>query len=226
MFANRNKAGEQLAAKLMHYLAEHSELGSPNNFLVVGLPRGGVPVALAAARQLGTPLDILVSKKLTLPDEPEFAIGAVSSAGIMVLNRDFPLSNEWESYIEEQRKILAQKTRQMEEEFYALADRSPPSLKDKTVVVVDDGIATGMTAYAALETARHRGAKFIIMAAPVMAYQSYRELPSYCDAVITLSIPEDVLSVGQHYADFRQTTNEEVVEGMRESIKQATSSKT
>jgi predicted phosphoribosyltransferase len=105
----------------------------------------------------------------------------------------------------------------IEEQFYALAGRTKTSFQGKTVIVVDDGVATGMTAIAALQTARQRGAKFIIMAAPVISSDSVQQLSSHCDAVVAVSVPAKLYSVGENYIDFSQTSNEEVVAALREA---------
>jgi predicted phosphoribosyltransferase len=215
-FANRTKAGQQLAEKLNH-LFQQSGLDEKANLIVVGLPRGGVPVALEVARKFGCPLDIIVSKKLPFPGQPEFAIGAVSSDGVVELNSDLPQDQEWKSYIEEQRQLLLSRTKLIEGQFYQLARCKASSFKDKVVIVVDDGVATGMTAIAAIETARRRGARRTIMAAPVMSSDSYRKLRSHCDDVVAINVPEGFRSVGQYYLDFTQTSDEEVVRALSES---------
>ncbi|MBS1989949.1 MAG: phosphoribosyltransferase [Cyanobacteria bacterium SZAS LIN-2] len=218
MFANRQEAGKKLAEAVDSYLSSLPGLDKQSDLVVVGLPRGGVPVALEVARKFGCPLEIIVAKKLPYPGQPEYAIGAVSSDGVVVLNPDVPKDYNWRTYVEGQRQILLDKTSKTEQRFYEEAGRNKSSFDGKTVVVVDDGIATGMTAFAALKTVRKRGAGRIIMAVPVMSAQSYRELNSYCDGVVALSAPPDFQAVGQHYVDFAQTSDEEVVRDLRQSI--------
>lgn len=215
IFANRTEAGLLLADKLEEYLLRQGSIDSAK-ITVVGLPRGGVPVALEVARKFGCPIEIIVSKKLPFPGQPEYAIGAVSSDGVVVLSPDIGRTEECHNYVEEQRQLLLGRTKQIENEFYTLAGIQPASFKDKTVILVDDGIATGMTALAAVETARRRGAKCVVLAAPVMSQDSYRELSKFC-AVITLSIPREFQAVGLHYANFAQTTNEEVLKALLEA---------
>lgn len=216
MFENRTKAGGQLAKKLWDQFAS-KELAT-SNVLVVGLPRGGVPVALEVARRFSCPLEIIVSKKLAYPRQPEFAIGAVSSDGLVVISPDLPHEPDWEQYVEEQCQKLLEKTAKTEREFYQAAGRERSSFKDKVVIVVDDGVATGMTAMAAVDTARNRGATKVIMAAPVMSTESFYDLGPRCDDVVAISVPKTFLSVGQHYLDFGQTSDQEVVNALRSSI--------
>lgn len=182
-------------------------------------------MALAIAKQLGCPLEIIESKKLPYPGQPEFAIGAVSADGVVVLNHDVPGQEKmtelertrWHDYIEQQSKQLLDKTKTLEAQFYCLAGRSKASLTGKIVIIVDDGIATGMTALAAVETARKQGAAKIILAAPVMSKESLEELKSHCDAIVTLSVPDPFCAVGLYYQDFSQTRDEEVVQALRDS---------
>lgn len=215
IFANRTQAGVLLAEEIQVHLRRHGMV-DPTKVAVVGLPRGGVPVALEVARKIGCPIEIIASKKLPFPGQPEYAIGAVSSDGVVVLNPDIGRTAEWNNYIEEQRRLLLDRTKQVENEFYRLAGIKPTSFKDKTVILVDDGIATGMTALAAVETARRRGAQHVILAAPVMSHDSYSELSRFC-SVITLSVPREFQSVGLHYSDFTQTTNDEVLKALVEA---------
>jgi putative phosphoribosyl transferase len=219
MFANRTSAGMKLAEKVEQYLSRYKGLDQRSNLLVVGLPRGGVPVAFEIARKFGCPLEVMVAKKLGYPGQPEFAIGAVSSDGVVVLNPDIPKSPEWQAYIEQERQRLLAETSKIERQFYELAGRKASSFKDKVVIVVDDGIATGMTAMAALETARKRGASYTILATPVLSPSSLYELRPHCHGVVAIGIPQQFSAVGQFYVDFGQTTNEEVVQALRESTR-------
>ncbi|MBX9688817.1 MAG: hypothetical protein K2X27_19065 [Candidatus Obscuribacterales bacterium] len=216
MFVNRMEAGKQLYLKLVQFLSK-SGLANNSKIAVVALPRGGVPVAVELARKFACPLEILVAKKLSYPEQPEYAIGAVSSNGIVVVSPDIPQTPQWKEYIEQQRLSLLQKTVGMEKRFYDLAGRQRASFKDKLVILVDDGIATGMTALAALMSLKQEGASHVIMASPVMSKDSYQKLHEFCDAVVALRTPEDFNSVGEYYQDFEQTTNEEVIDSMRDS---------
>jgi len=214
-FSDRQTAGHQLAERIVRYF-HRAGLKTGHNIVVVGLPRGGVPVALEVARLMECQLDIIVSKKLPYPGQPEFAIGAVSSDGIVVLNPDIPDKIEWQNYVEQERQRLLVQTVNIENRLYELSGRKrSTNYKDKVVIVVDDGVATGMTAIAALDTARHRGAGIVIAAAPVMSCESYRELGRHCDGVVACDVPEVFRSVGQHYENFEQTTDDEVVAALR-----------
>ncbi len=217
MFANRTQAGIQLADKLDRLLSQNTSLNKATDVIVVGLPRGGVPVALEVARKFGCPLDLIVAKKLCYPGQPEYAIGAVSSDGIMVLSPDIPDAPGWRKYIAEQHKELLQKTVNLEEESYTNAGLRRSDFTNKIVIVVDDGIATGMTALAAIESAGKRGAAKIILAAPVISAASYKELSEHCDYVVAVHVPDRFMSVGQYYSDFTQTSNEEVVGALKEA---------
>lgn len=213
MFTNRADAGKQLAERLAKIFAAASVKSS--DLVVVGLPRGGVPVALEVAKRFRCPLDIIVSKKLPYPGLPEFAIGAVSSKGVIAVSPDVPDDPDWKSYIRDHSKYLLHHTRTLEEKYYQLSGSSPCSLENKTVVIVDDGIATGMTAMAAAETARQRGASKTIIAAPVISKDSYADLSNYCDDIVAVFIPDQFRAVGTFYADFRQCTDKEVESALR-----------
>lgn len=217
IFLDRRKAGKQLAEKVGQFLRQRPELMKKGDLLVVGLPRGGVPVALEVARTLACPLDVLAAKKLPYPGHPEYAIGAVSSDGIVVLNPSIPEDEQWKRYVEQQRGVLLEQTKITERQFYERARLERPSFKGRVVIIVDDGMATGMTAVVALESARKRGASATIIAAPVISSDTYRELQTRCDAVIALSVPQDFKAVGQYYLDFEQTSDREVVEALSES---------
>ena len=217
MFLNREQAGTILAKRLIEFISTKPILDRKLDTVVAALPRGGVPVALEVARKFGCRVELIVAKKLPFPGQPELAVGAVSSDGIVILNPDLPNDNEWQEYIRMQRQRLLLCTKQVEQDLYAAAGFRMSTLKDKIVIIVDDGVATGMTAVAAVQTARLRGAAHVVMAAPVMSLQSYHELCSHCDNVVTLSTPEPFVAVGRYYSDFDQTTDEQVVAAMRES---------
>lgn len=216
MFRDRSHAGQLLADKVVKELAWNS---NKRNFVVVGLPRGGVPVAAPLAAKLKAPIDLIVSKKLPYPGQPEVAIGAVSADGTIVLRPDIPREEVWQTYIKAQQASLIRSTLAQERMFYESAGYAQTSFADKTVIVVDDGIATGMTVFAAIRSARKKGASKIIVAAPVISADTYQKLHMNCDAIISLSIPAEFTSVGHHYVHFEQTTNEEVIAAMRMSQK-------
>lgn len=214
IFADRKVAGKQLAESLILHV---KNLDIRTSQLVVGLPRGGVPVALEVARRLACPLDIIVSKKISFPGQKEYAIGAVSSEGAVIVNTALVERQHLQSYIDQESERLLQETRELEMEFHRLGNCAPKSFTDKAVIIIDDGIATGMTAIAAAQSARFRGAANTIIAAPVMSLESYRDLAKYCDDVVALSLPSEFLAVGMHYNNFTQVTNDEVVTALREA---------
>ncbi|HEY9732560.1 MAG TPA: phosphoribosyltransferase family protein [Drouetiella sp.] len=215
LFKNRKQAGQQLAAKIEeHFSATQAKA---DDVVVAGLPRGGVIVALEVSRLFHRQVDVIVSKKIAYPGQPDFAIGAVSSDDVIVLNPDIPHNLQWQHYINQQHVELLEFSRNLENEFYEQAGYSPSRLENKTVIIVDDGIATGMTAAAALKTARLRSAKAVLLAAPVMSRESIKELAQYCDAIIHAYVPDRLEAVGQHYIDFTQVSNAEVIAAMKES---------
>ncbi|MBX9691438.1 MAG: phosphoribosyltransferase [Cyanobacteria bacterium] len=217
IFSDRTNAGIQLARLLDQRLAGYADLDKVNDMVVIALPRGGVIVGLEVARKFGCPLDIIMSKKLPFPGQPELAIGAVSSDGLVVLNPQIHRHRDWQNYIQEQKRELLLKTKTMERRYYELSGCTQSSLQNKTVIIVDDGIATGMTALAALEAARRRGAKHTILAVPVISPESFDDLRAYCEELVALTIPREFRAVGMHYVNFEQTTDEEVIEALRQS---------
>ncbi|MCJ7438001.1 MAG: phosphoribosyltransferase [Acidimicrobiia bacterium] len=200
-FRDRRDAGEQLAARLTHLESEHP--------LVLGLPRGGVPVAALVAARLHAPLDILVVRKLGVPFQPELAMGAVGEEGARVLE---PTVIRQAGITAEQIATVETKERaEIERRAARYRDgRTPVPLSGRVVVIVDDGIATGSTALAAIQVARHRGAARVVLAAPVAAAETARELLSVVDELVCVATPEDFGAVGRFYRDFSQTSDDEV----------------
>jgi len=202
LFANRCAAGRFLAAELAKYAGRE-------DVLVLGLPRGGVPVAAEVARALGVPMDVLVVRKLGAPGQEELAIGAIGEGGVRVLNagvvRSLRLS---EADID---GIAAREERELERRVAAYrGGHEALEVADKTVIVVDDGVATGATMRAGLQALRAMGAARIVAAAPVGAGDSVAALEGDADEVVVLQVPAWFQAVGQWYEDFSQTTDEEV----------------
>ncbi len=218
MFTDRRQAGLLLARRLLEELPKDSTR-APLETVVVGLPRGGVPVASQLSAALGSPLDILVSKKIGAPGQPELAIGAVTSDGIVVVDEQLSMyMRAVGSYIEGEKRRLTELTRDLERRWTEQAGLKPRvNLAGKRVIVVDDGVATGATAVAALRSVALRGAAEIIMAAPVMSLEAYYRLKPECHLVTTLSTPGDFGSVGQYYQDFHQVEDSEVIDILRQS---------
>jgi predicted phosphoribosyltransferase len=204
MFRDRYDAGEALAERLREFA------GRPG-VVVLALPRGGVPVGYVVARQLGLPLDVFVVRKLGTPGQPELAMGAIASGGIRVLNADVVESlgiPEW---------AIEQVTRQEQEEMERRehqyrGDRPPLDVGGKTVILVDDGLATGSTMRAAAAALRQAGAARILVAVPVASRATCDQLREEGNEVVCATTPEPFFAVGQWYKDFAQTTDEEVRE--------------
>jgi len=207
-FESREDAGERLGRRLV-------ELGIRAD-VVLGLPRGGVIVAAGVARALGAPLDIVACRKLGAPENPEYALGATAEGDVVVLNDD-----EVEMYLspDELREHLR---REVERQALELArqvtlyrgGRPAIPIEGKSVVLVDDGIATGLTMQAAVQSARRRGACRTIVAAPVAPPETVRRFASYVDGVVVLMAPVPFYAVVRFYADFSQVTDDEVVDAL------------
>jgi predicted phosphoribosyltransferase len=200
-FADRVDAGERLAKALI------GDAGTDS--LILAIPRGGVIVGEVVARELGLPLDVVVPRKIGAPMNPELGLGAVAP-GVRVLDPNLiDLLGVSDEYLE--REIAAQEL-EIERRLHAYrAGRPPLEVRGKTAIVVDDGVATGGTAVAALRWARAQGAAKVILAVPVAPAASMSRLEHECDAVVVLATPEPFFAVGEWYRRFDQTTDEEVV---------------
>ena len=201
-FANRAEAGRLLADKLEKYVGR-------NDVIVLGLPRGGVPVAYEVAKSLRAPLDVFIVRKLGVPGFEELAAGAIASGGVRVLNEDvlraLPNADE---IIE---SVTAKETAELERREKSYRDDRPaPELRDRVVILVDDGLATGATMRAAVKALRQRGVAKIVVAVPVGPPDTCREFEDEADETICASAPEFFQAVGQYYEDFSQTSDEEV----------------
>jgi putative phosphoribosyl transferase len=212
-FLNRAEAGQRLADRLKDYAGR-------NDIIVLGLPRGGVPVAYEVAKRLGAPLDVFIVRKLGVPGFEELAAGAIASGGVRVLNEDvvraIPYAND---AIE---AITAKETGELQrrEQIYR-EGRPGPELRDKIVILVDDGLATGATMRAAVKALRQTSAAKIIVAVPVAPPDTCQELGELADEAICLSTPPFFQAVGQYYEDFSQTGDDDV----RELLTKATQEK-
>ena len=203
-FRDRSDAGRRLA--------QHLEKLRGQDVVVLGLPRGGVPVAAELAAALGAPLDVIVVRKLGVPFQHELAMGAVGEGGVLVVNqRVVGLAGVTPEELAdaEQRERVELDSRVQR---FRGGDRTRVPLTGRTAVLVDDGIATGSTARAACAVARALGAARIVLAVPVCARDTARQLAADVDELICLETPRDFVAVGQFYADFRATEDEEVVE--------------
>ncbi|GAY14456.1 hypothetical protein MSZK_11820 [Mycobacterium sp. shizuoka-1] len=200
-YLDRADAGRRLAAALTAYRGRH--------VLVLGLPRGGVPVAFEVANALQAPLDVLVVRKLGVPRQPELAFGAIGEGGVRVLN-DAVLRHVSVSDAEMAEVQAAQRAELERRVGRYRGDRAPIPLAGRVVLIVDDGFATGSTARAACLVARAGGAATVVLAAPIGAPDTIADLRHYADEVVCLGAPAHFTAVGQGYDDFRQTSDEEV----------------
>jgi predicted phosphoribosyltransferase len=203
-FPNRIEAGRQLAEKLEKYAGR-------DDVIVLGLPRGGVPVAYEVAKRLRVPLDVFTVRKLGVPGFEELAAGAIASGGVRVLNQEVVRAiPHAEEAIE---AVTARETAELErrEEIYR-EGRPAPELRDRIVILVDDGLATGATMRAAVKALRERGTAKIVVAVPVGPPDTCHELEQLADETVCLSTPPFFQAVGQYYEDFSQTSDNDVRE--------------
>lgn len=202
MFVDRIAAGRQLGQRLAHLRGA--------DLVVLGLPRGGVPVAAEVAEALGAPLDVILVRKLGIPVQPELAMGAVGEDGVRVLVpetvRRAGITEDALATVEQrERAELRRRARRFR------SDRDRLSLAGRTAVLVDDGMATGSTARAACQVARALGAARVILAVPVAPSDGTRRIEDSADELICLITPRRLQAIGRWYRDFTQTTDEEVV---------------
>jgi putative phosphoribosyl transferase len=188
--------------------------------VVVGLPRGGVPVAFEVAWALGARLDVLLVRKLGLPAHPELAMGAVGEGGVRVLNPEILRSGRV-TEAELAAELAAEQEAIRRQAVRFRQGRPAAALTDRTVIIVDDGIATGSTALAAIAVAREHGARRVVVAAPVAAPETVRQLREHADEVVCVETPERFAAVGYWYADFSATTDDEVVDLLERAARRA-----
>lgn len=201
-FANRAEAGRLLATQLRKHKRQRS-------LAVLALPRGGVPVAFEVAVALAAPLDLLLVRKLGFPGQRELAIGAIATGGVQVLDEDLISAAGISSEVIERIAAAEQDTMKQRESLYR-AGRPTLDIARRSVILVDDGVATGATMSAALKAARKRGADKVIVAAPVMSISSWEYLSSQADEVVCLAVPERFHAVGEWYEDFSQVEDQDV----------------
>lgn len=200
-FRDRYDAGHRLAALLEKYREQRP--------VILALPRGGVPVAQSIARILNAPLDVLVVRKLGAPGHPELGIGAIARDAVIIDPDSVAMLRVPRQHIE---KVIAQEALELErrERLYR-GGRPPNALEGRTVILVDDGLATGVTARAAIASVRKQHPRRIIFAAPVCAPSSAEKLRGEADAVVCFTCPPDFMAVGQWYLDFSPTSDAEVL---------------
>jgi predicted phosphoribosyltransferase len=202
LFEDRKDAGRALAALLQPY-ANRADV------VVLALPRGGVPVAYEVARALQAPLDIFVVRKLGTPGHEELALGAIASGGVRVLNQD--VVRDLEIGPEEIERITARELAELERrERQYRADRPPLEVRGCTVILIDDGLATGSTMRAAVAALRRMAPAKIVVAVPVAAHATCESLRPEVDELVCAATPDNFFAVGQWYRSFKQVTDEEV----------------
>ena len=202
VYANRTEAGRLLGAAVRERLGKQPAV-------VLGLPRGGVPVAVGVAEALGTTVDVLVVRKVGVPSQPELAMGAVAPGGVTIRNAEVlglvpDAARRFESVAAGEREEVSRRERLFR------GQRAPLDLKGRTVVLVDDGVATGATLRAAVAAARKLGATRVVVAVPVASREAIARLSVEADEVICLEQPAFFMAVGQFYEDFPQVSDAEV----------------
>jgi len=204
IFRNRIEAGKLLAEKLMCY-------ANQPNVIVLGLPRGGVPVAFEVAKALGVPLDVFVVRKLGTPGQPELAMGAIATGGVRVLNEE--VVHRLGIPMEVIDAVTAEEKQELKRRELAYrGSYSEPELRGKTVILIDDGVATGSTMRAAVRALRAQHPARLVVAVPTIAGSTYVELRQEVNNLVALMTPERFYGVGQWYEDFNQTSDAEVTD--------------
>lgn len=201
-FRDREEAGRLLAQRLREYASE-----AP---VVLALPRGGVAVGYEVARALNAPLDVLTVRKLGVPWHPELGMGALAEGGAVYVNREVLAAAELDP--EELRTVIAEESRELERRVQRYRGGRPlPELTGRTVILVDDGLATGGTARAAVRALRGLGARRIILAVPVAASQTTEQLREEVDSLVCVQEPGNLWAIGTWYEDFHQMSDDEVL---------------
>lgn len=211
-FIDRRDGGRQLAESLQHYA------GRPDT-IVLALPRGGVPVGYEVARALDLPLDVFLVRKLGVPGHEELAMGAIASGDVLVLNPDVVVSMRIPAYVID--AAAAREKPELERRAREYRNGRPePEIRGRTVILVDDGLATGSTMRAAVSAVRRQGAARIVVGVPVAAPEAAAEFQLEVDEFVCLMTPEWFTAVGEWYSDFSQTTDQQVSELLDQARKE------
>lgn len=197
MFRNRTEAGLLLASRLKKYQDDPG--------VILAVPRGGVPVAYVVAKELGFPLEVILTKKIGHPMNPEYAIGAASLTDYFVVPHD----DVSQDYIDNEVVKIRKKLKEMYIKF--MGDKTPEDLKGKTVIVIDDGVATGNTLLSTIDVIRKSDPAKIVIAVPVAPESTVSKLSKEVDDVVVVMAPENFYGVGSFYEDFEQVSDEDVI---------------
>lgn len=208
MYTNRKEAGSLLANKLLDYRNQES-------VLIVAIPRGGVPVAAVIAQKLNVPLEIVLSKKIGHPSNKEYAIGAVTLKNTVINNNILDVSK---TYIEEETQVIRELLKKRYQSYYG--HKKPISFKDKIIIVVDDGVATGNTLISSIELIEMENPSEIIVALPVAPKEALKRISSLNAVAKTICLLTPVIfnAVGQFYRNFNQVSDEEVIDLLNKSV--------
>ncbi len=210
-FSNRTEAGRALAARLGHLSGE--------NVIVLALPRGGVPVGAEIARALHVPLDVFNVRKLGVPWHDELAMGAIAAGGVRVLNEDVIAGAG--VAVEDLDRVTAEQQIELERRERLYRDgRAAPNVSGKTVILVDDGIATGASARAAISVIRSQNPRRLILAVPVIQESVARELARDVDEVVAVLMPADLFAIGAWYVDFAQLSDDDVRDALAQAMRE------
>lgn len=209
-FKDRYEAGRRLGEVLGPYISQKKDA------IILALPRGGVPVAYEVAHALHLPLDILIVRKLGMPGYQELAIGAITSNGVQVIDQEV-LNLYSISRADLKEVVRKEKEELIRREKLYRGDRSFPSLSDRTVILIDDGLATGSTMLAAIQSIRKKKPKYLMVAVPVASLDAYNRCKDKVDQMLCLFTPEPFYAVGEWYENFSQITDEEVKELLKKA---------
>jgi putative phosphoribosyl transferase len=203
LFHDRREAGKRLAERLSAYVER-------DDVIVLALPRGGVPVAFEVAQHLHAPLDLMLVRKLGVPGQKELAMGAIALPDVCVFNHDVILDAGISQ--EEIDQVVAKEANELQRRNRAYrGGEPPPDLKDRIVILIDDGIATGATMHAAISAVAQQQPRRIVVAVPVAAKEAYQSSGKQADEVVSLFVPAPFFGVGGFYENFGQTSDEEVI---------------
>lgn len=208
MLKDRNEAGKKLAEKIL-------DVFKNNDAIVLAIPRGGVIVGEEIAKKIGCPLDVIISKKITPPSSPEYAVGAITHDGIIYQSENWDMFSREPNFENEVNKKKLEVKRRLEE----YRGNSDYNFENKIVILVDDGIATGATVFVLLKWLSKQNINKIILAVPVIPMDTFKKMEPMVDSLVTLQTPMDFYAVGQFYKEFNQVSDDEVMSVLANSKK-------